>query len=111
MEGVDGLNLRVNNLVFHKISGEKRGRVLIAMPATEHVFERTKGDVATTTTVATHFLETYNIRLQYPNLPCLENKKGQAYPMEVLRLKAGQRYKKLLNADQLQALGPSTALQ
>ena len=47
-----------------------------------------------TISVFDHFNQTYNIRLQYPDLPLVRMTRGQntVLPMEILRLKENQRY-------------------
>ncbi|CAA19275.1 argonaute [Schizosaccharomyces pombe] len=50
--------------------------------------------------VAEYFLENHNVRLQYPNLPCILVKNGAMLPIEFCFVVKGQRYTAKLNSDQ-----------
>ncbi|KAJ1914760.1 hypothetical protein H4219_004640 [Mycoemilia scoparia] len=49
------------------------------------------------TSVADYFAKKYNMRLRFPELPCIDIKKGVYVPMEVCSVVSGQRYKKRLD--------------
>ncbi|CAG8640857.1 6105_t:CDS:10, partial [Ambispora gerdemannii] len=52
------------------------------------------------TDVASYFNKTYQIRLNYPYLPCVTVKKDMHYPMEVCEVIEGQRFLRKLNERQ-----------
>ncbi|OQR66448.1 protein argonaute-3-like [Tropilaelaps mercedesae] len=60
-------------------------------------------------TVADYFARKYNIRLQYPNLQCIVERKGCMIPMELCTLVSGQHCRKKLSEIQTSTLIRSTA--
>ncbi|KZT61515.1 Piwi-domain-containing protein [Calocera cornea HHB12733] len=48
-------------------------------------------------TIAQYFLDTYNIKLQYPNICCAWVSRSAALPLEVCMIEPGQLYKKKVN--------------
>ncbi|KAG0302521.1 hypothetical protein BGZ98_007426 [Dissophora globulifera] len=69
---------------------------------TKFKLETTKDGKTTTSdmSVETYFQRTYNIRLQYPTLPCVLVGRTAAVPLEVCSLVEGQRYPKKLDERQ-----------
>ncbi|KAL8278267.1 hypothetical protein RQP46_009299 [Phenoliferia psychrophenolica] len=53
-----------------------------------------------TVSVEEYFLRDFNIRLQYPDLPCVVVKAGVNYPMELCSVTVGNKYRRKLNAAQ-----------
>jgi eukaryotic translation initiation factor 2C len=55
------------------------------------------------TSVWDHYAETYNFRLQYPNLPIIESTRGGLFPMELCNVAKYQRYPFKLDPKQVRA--------
>lgn len=74
--------------------------------ATEETFERRKftkdpeggDDIVSmeSTTVATYYLQQYNLGIRFPRLPMIESKKKEKYPMELCFVADGERWKETL---------------
>jgi eukaryotic translation initiation factor 2C len=76
---------------------------LLYKSAKEHSFEKDGKKV----TIYDYFMKTYNVRIQYPDLPLVQAAKGKnpaVYPMEVLRIKPCQRYQFKLDERQTSAM-------
>ncbi|RKP07663.1 Piwi domain-containing protein [Thamnocephalis sphaerospora] len=58
-------------------------------PASRQVFAL--GETGQRTNVAAYFQERYSVRLRFPNLPCVLNARGVAFPMEVCMVESHQR--------------------
>lgn len=71
-------------------------------------FDKKNRDNGTTKriTIFQYFLEQYNIRLQYPNLPILETTKGALFPFEVCNIASHQRYLFKLDPQQASNIFP-----
>ncbi|KAL7753006.1 hypothetical protein RI367_001457 [Sorochytrium milnesiophthora] len=63
----------------------------------------------TETTVAQYYAQKYNIRLQFPDLPCVVLRNKTAIPFELCILEPGQRYMPQLQAKQLAEIIKLTA--
>lgn len=48
------------------------------------------------TTVAEYYFRQYNLRICYPQLPMIESKKGEKYPLELCFVSDGERWKETL---------------
>jgi hypothetical protein len=75
------------------------------LPPNKYEFEikNENNNVTRKLNVATYFLETYNMKLKYPHLPCIsvgDPKNPICFPMEVCILSQGQRYGKKLTPNQ-----------
>lgn len=70
-------------------------RLVPATPSTSH-FERD----GTTITVKDYFLQQYNIRLAFPNLPCVLVGRDVLLPMEICSILPGQRLTRKLDERQ-----------
>ncbi|EPY50009.1 argonaute [Schizosaccharomyces cryophilus OY26] len=68
--------------------------------ASASTFVRKKDDKSETISVYRYFHEHHNVRLQYPDLPCVVVKNGAMLPIELCYVEKGQRYTAKLNADQ-----------
>ncbi|EPX71823.1 argonaute [Schizosaccharomyces octosporus yFS286] len=69
-------------------------------PASKSNFTRNVNGKSETISVSKYFHEHHNVRLQYPNLPCVIVKNGAMLPVELCYVEKGQRYTAKLNADQ-----------
>jgi eukaryotic translation initiation factor 2C len=65
-------------------------------------FDKKQPDGTTrNTSVWQHFLEAYNIRLQWPDLPIIESTRGGMFPMELCTAIDFQRYQFKLDPEQV----------
>ena len=91
-------NLKIQ--INHRGESNKRKykiQKLTPSPAERTVFKDQDGNEMS---VAAYFSKRYNIRLQFPYLPCVVVKKELFLPMEVCDIVAGQRFMKKLNEKQ-----------
>ncbi|RKP05373.1 Piwi domain-containing protein [Thamnocephalis sphaerospora] len=58
------------------------------------------GDTRQRQSVAEYFQQRYQMRLQFPNLPCIEVKKDMYFPLEVCEVPPNQRYGRKLTPEQ-----------
>ncbi|KAI8816009.1 Piwi domain-containing protein [Fimicolochytrium jonesii] len=94
-------NVRIHLTDFRQ-TGRKKYNIgrLSKEPASRCSFERTVDGTTTKVTIPQFFQETYNKRLQYPNLPCFEVGGGSRkilIPIELCEIPAGQTYRKKLD--------------
>jgi hypothetical protein len=61
------------------------------LPASKHMF--TIGDTKQEISVADYLRQRYNVRLKYPQLPCVLTQRGDALPIEVCTILPNQKYK------------------
>ncbi|KAL9555283.1 hypothetical protein MBANPS3_002436 [Mucor bainieri] len=93
--------------VVHR--GERRIRYKItnlARPANQVAFAGPDGNPML---VSDYFLRTYNLRLNYPFLPCVVVRKDTLLPMEVCEIVPGQRFTRRLNPRQTAEFIKATA--
>jgi eukaryotic translation initiation factor 2C len=89
----------VSVITAHRGDQKQRFRIksISAENASELTFERENQQI----TVAEYFLTQYNIKLMYPNLPLAQKANGKtAFPIECLRVVAGERFKERLSGTQ-----------
>lgn len=90
-----------NLKIFVTHRGEKKPKYKIAKlsrePASRLTFQDSDGN---SKSVAQYFQEHHNIRLEFPNMPCVTTGKGNQIPMEVCQIVPGQRFGSKLNETQ-----------
>lgn len=90
-------NLRI--MVTHR--GDKKPKYKIIKlsrePASRLSFTDQDGN---SRTVAEYMQKQYNLRLEFPNMPCITTSKGMQIPMELCHILPGQRYGSKLNERQ-----------
>ncbi|KAK4517552.1 uncharacterized protein ATC70_000892 [Mucor velutinosus] len=94
-------------LVTHR--GERRLTFKITNlggPANQVAFADANGN---NILVSDYFLQTYNLRLNYPFLPCVVVRKDIFLPMEVCEITSGQRFTRRLNPRQTTEFITATA--
>ncbi|KAG0370845.1 Piwi domain-containing protein [Gamsiella multidivaricata] len=97
--------LRVN--VKHRERAKRSFKIFKLTPKsareTKFMVETTKGDGKTSqveTSIEAYFKQTYDIKLQYPMLPCAVIGKTASIPLELCTVVEGQRYMKKLDQRQ-----------
>lgn len=90
----DVRNLRIK--VTHRGDFQPKFKImkLSPLPAAQTMFEDADGK---SMSVVQYFQQHHNMRLEYPNLPCVTVRKGSQLPMEICEVMEGQRYNRKLS--------------
>ncbi|KAF9945058.1 eukaryotic translation initiation factor 2C, 2 [Modicella reniformis] len=100
-KSIKGLRVTVN----HRERSKRPFKIfgLTVKSAKDHKFSLESKDgkaAAQQTSVEAYFKSTYNIKLQFPTLPCVQVGKTACVPLELCSVIEGQRYPKKLDAAQ-----------
>ncbi|KAI9498874.1 Piwi domain-containing protein [Zychaea mexicana] len=94
-KALKGLKVQIN----HRGENKRRFKILRLTPSTTDrtLFQDQDGNELS---VSQYFAKHYNMRLEYPFLPCIVVRKDMFLPMEVCDIVSGQRFMKKLNEKQ-----------